>query len=123
MSPRTAKLGLYFDLLPDKDAPPAGYEIVPTAQAKSLVAYLLSLKKGYHLKPDEAGIPYVPPGLTSHDRLVAGIRNEVMQTSAGPVAATVTHVAVEPEGRSGLARCLATRPGRTSPGAAGQPLR
>jgi len=48
-------------VLPAADAPPAGYEIVPTAQAKSLVAYLLSLKKGYHLKPDEAGIPYVPP--------------------------------------------------------------
>jgi cytochrome c oxidase cbb3-type subunit II len=47
------------------DAPPAGYEIVPTAQAKSLVAYLLSLKKGYHLKPDEAGIPYVPPSTKS----------------------------------------------------------
>jgi len=47
------------------DAPPAGYEVVPTAQAKSLVAYLLSLKKGYHLKPDEAGIPYVPPSTKS----------------------------------------------------------
>ena len=47
--------------LPPKDAPPAGYEIVPTADGKVLVAYLLSLKKGYHLKPDEAGIPYVPP--------------------------------------------------------------
>jgi cytochrome c oxidase cbb3-type subunit 2 len=52
-------------VLPDRDAPPAGYEIVPTAQAKSLVAYLLSLKKGYHLKPDEAGIPYVPPSTKS----------------------------------------------------------
>jgi len=51
--------------LPDKDAPPAGYEIVPTAQAKYLVAYLLSLKKGYHLKPDEAGVPYVPPSTKS----------------------------------------------------------
>jgi hypothetical protein len=52
-------------VLSDVDAPPAGYEIVPTAQAKSLVAYLLSLKKGYHLKPDEAGIPYVPPSTKS----------------------------------------------------------
>jgi len=51
--------------LTDADAPPAGYEIVPTAQAKALVAYLLSLKKGYHLKPDEAGIPYVPPSTKS----------------------------------------------------------
>jgi cytochrome c oxidase cbb3-type subunit 2 len=52
-------------VLPAADMPPAGYEIVPTAQAKSLVAYLLSLKKGYHLKPDEAGIPYVPPSTKS----------------------------------------------------------
>jgi cytochrome c oxidase cbb3-type subunit 2 len=51
-------------VLTDEDAPPPGYEIVPTAEAKSLVAYLLSLKKGYHLKPDEAGIPYVPPTST-----------------------------------------------------------
>jgi cytochrome c oxidase cbb3-type subunit 2 len=47
--------------LPAEDQPPAGFEIVPTADAKSLVAYLLSLNKGYHLKADEAGIPYVPP--------------------------------------------------------------
>jgi cytochrome c oxidase cbb3-type subunit 2 len=52
-------------VLPDADAPPAGYEIVPTAQAKSLVTYLLSLKKGYHLKPDETGVPYVPPATKS----------------------------------------------------------
>ena len=53
--------------LPSKDAlvltgadmPPSGYEIVPTAEAKSLVAYLLSLQKGYHL-PDENG-PVPPP--------------------------------------------------------------
>jgi len=47
------------------DAPPAGYEIVPSPEAKVLVAYLLSLKKGYHLKPDEAGLPYVPPSTKS----------------------------------------------------------
>ena len=28
------------------------------AEARSLVAYLLSLNKGYHLKPDEAGLRY-----------------------------------------------------------------
>jgi cytochrome c oxidase cbb3-type subunit II len=50
--------------LPAPDAPPAGYEIVPTAQGRALVAYLLSLKKNYHLKPDEAGIPFVPPSST-----------------------------------------------------------
>ena len=48
-------------VLPPEYAPPAGFEVVPTAAAKSLVAYLLSLDKGYHLKPDEAGVPYVPP--------------------------------------------------------------
>ena len=37
-------------VLPDYDAPPAGREILPTEDAKSLVAYLLSLKKGYHLQ-------------------------------------------------------------------------
>ncbi len=47
--------------LDDVDAPAPGYEVVPTPDAQALVAYLLSLKKGYHLKPDEAGIPYVPP--------------------------------------------------------------
>ena len=48
-----------LDLAGD-DAPPAGYEVVPTAEAKSLVAYLLSLQKGYHL-PDEKGpVPATP---------------------------------------------------------------
>jgi hypothetical protein len=48
-------------VLTGSDAPPAGYKIVPTDDARSLVAYLLSLKKDYHLKPDEAGVSYVPP--------------------------------------------------------------
>ena len=48
-------------VLPPEYAPPAGFEVVPTADAKSLAAYLLSLNKGYHLKQDEAGIPYKPP--------------------------------------------------------------
>jgi len=48
-------------VLTGDDAPAPGYEVVPTRQAKSLVAYLLSLDKGYHLKPDEAGLPYEPP--------------------------------------------------------------
>ena len=47
-------------VLTGADAPPAGYEIVPTAEAKSLVAYLLSLKKAYHL-PDEKGPVAVAP--------------------------------------------------------------
>ncbi|MEJ0000233.1 MAG: cbb3-type cytochrome c oxidase subunit II [Verrucomicrobiota bacterium] len=48
-------------VLPDGVGAPPGYEIVPSADAKALVAYLLSLKKGYHLPQDEAGVPYVPP--------------------------------------------------------------
>jgi cytochrome c oxidase cbb3-type subunit 2 len=48
-------------VLPSTDAPPAGYEIVPTSEAKALVAYLLSLKKDYHL-PDEKGpVPVAKP--------------------------------------------------------------
>ncbi len=35
--------------LPDKYAPPEGYEIVPSAEAKALVAYLLSLNRSYPL--------------------------------------------------------------------------
>jgi hypothetical protein len=30
-------------------APPSGYEVVPTAEGKALVDYLLSLKKNYPL--------------------------------------------------------------------------
>jgi cytochrome c oxidase cbb3-type subunit 2 len=41
------------------DTPPAGFEILPTSDAKALVAYLLSLKNDYHL-PDEKG-PVAPP--------------------------------------------------------------
>jgi cytochrome c oxidase cbb3-type subunit 2 len=49
-----------LDLTGD-DVPPAGKEIVPTDSARSLVAYLLSLKKNYHL-PDENGpVPTTPP--------------------------------------------------------------
>ena len=50
-------------VLPEADAPPAGFEIVPTSEAKVLVAYLLSLKNDYHL-PDEKG-PVPPPGAKS----------------------------------------------------------
>lgn len=39
--------------LPADVAPPAGYEVVPKAEAKSLVAYLLSLDRSHPLK--EAG--------------------------------------------------------------------
>jgi len=33
--------------LPEQYAPPEGYEVVPTQQARDLVAYLLSLKRNY----------------------------------------------------------------------------
>ena len=48
-------------VLPKDEAPPAGFEVVPSDDAKSLVAYLLSLNKGYELKPDEEGLEYKPP--------------------------------------------------------------
>jgi cytochrome c oxidase cbb3-type subunit 2 len=35
--------------LQDRDAPPPGYEVVPTADGKALVNYLLSLKTNYAL--------------------------------------------------------------------------
>jgi cytochrome c oxidase cbb3-type subunit 2 len=47
-------------VLDPTDAPTPGYEIVPTADAQALVAYLLSLKKGYDL-PDERPGPVVLP--------------------------------------------------------------
>ncbi len=50
-------------VLSGADAPPVGYEIVPTSEAKALVAYLLSLKNDYHL-PDEKG-PVAPPAAKS----------------------------------------------------------
>ena len=44
-------------VLPDLDAPPAGFEIVPTPQAQALVAYLLSLKKDYQLPDGNGPVP------------------------------------------------------------------
>jgi cytochrome c oxidase cbb3-type subunit 2 len=46
-------------ILPPEDAPAAGFEIVPSPEARALVAYLLSLKNDYHL-PEENG-PVPPP--------------------------------------------------------------
>lgn len=42
------------------DAPPAGYEVVPTARGQALVAYLLSLKDTYNY-PDESRRVYNEP--------------------------------------------------------------
>jgi cytochrome c oxidase cbb3-type subunit 2 len=47
-------------LLDDRDQPAPGYEVVPTADGQALVAYLLSLKKGYDL-PDEHPGPVAMP--------------------------------------------------------------
>jgi cytochrome c oxidase cbb3-type subunit 2 len=47
-------------VLADRDQPEPGYEVVPTADCQALVAYLLSLKKGYDL-PDERPGPVVIP--------------------------------------------------------------
>lgn len=43
-------------VLPKKFAPPAGYEVVPTPEAESLVQYLLSLKKDYPVPGQSAAV-------------------------------------------------------------------
>jgi cytochrome c oxidase cbb3-type subunit 2 len=49
----TRKIGLFpahdAIVLPDQDAPPAGYEIVPRPEARALAAYLLSLRQDGYL--------------------------------------------------------------------------
>ena len=50
--------------LSDEFAPKAGYEVVPTAEAKNLVAYLLSLRHDYPLP--EAGSVTNSPATPSH---------------------------------------------------------
>jgi cytochrome c oxidase cbb3-type subunit II len=49
----TRKIGFFPSnnalVLPDKDAPPAGYEIVPRPEARALAAYLLSLRQEAYL--------------------------------------------------------------------------
>jgi len=51
--------------LTGRDAPPAGWEIVPTYDAQCLVAYLMSLDQSHPLKevksPAAAGSPAVVP--------------------------------------------------------------
>ena len=46
--------------LPKKFAPPAGYEVVPTQEAKQLVEYLLSLKKDYPVPGQTAAVAASP---------------------------------------------------------------
>ncbi len=48
--------------LPKEFAPPAGYEVVPTDDAKNLVAYLLSLRADVPLY--EA--PFTPPQISTN---------------------------------------------------------
>jgi len=55
-------------VLPPDLAPEPGFEVVPSADAKSLVAYLLSLNKGYHLKYDEGGDPSWRPKPSSETK-------------------------------------------------------
>jgi cbb3-type cytochrome oxidase cytochrome c subunit len=43
------------------DAPPAGWEIVPTYEAKCLVAYLMSLDQSHPLKEVKSNAPPSPP--------------------------------------------------------------
>jgi cytochrome c oxidase cbb3-type subunit 2 len=43
------------------DAPPDGYEIVPTYDAKCLVAYLMSLDQSHALKEAKSAGPPSPP--------------------------------------------------------------
>lgn len=43
------------------DAPPSGYEIVPTYDAKCLVAYLMSLDQSHALKEVKSAAPPPPP--------------------------------------------------------------
>lgn len=42
------------------DAPPAGWEIVPTYDAKCLVAYLMSLDQSHPLKEVKSNAPPAP---------------------------------------------------------------
>jgi cytochrome c oxidase cbb3-type subunit 2 len=47
--------------LTDADAPPAGWEVVPTYDAKCLVAYLMSLDQSHPLKEVKSSVPPSPP--------------------------------------------------------------
>ncbi len=47
--------------LTEADAPPAGWEIVPSFDAKCLVAYLMSLDQSHPLKEVKSGAPPAPP--------------------------------------------------------------
>ena len=44
-----------------EDAPPEGWEVVPTYDAKALVAYLMSLDQSHGLKEVKAAAPAAPP--------------------------------------------------------------
>jgi cbb3-type cytochrome oxidase cytochrome c subunit len=48
-------------ILTDANAPPAGWEVVPTYEAKCLVAYLMSLDQSHPLKEVKSVVPSSPP--------------------------------------------------------------
>jgi cytochrome c oxidase cbb3-type subunit 2 len=48
-------------VLTGKDAPPAGWEVVPTYEAKALVAYLMSLDQSHPLQEVKSNAPPAPP--------------------------------------------------------------
>jgi cbb3-type cytochrome oxidase cytochrome c subunit len=51
--------------LTDSDAPPAGWEIVPTYEAKCLVAFLMSLDQSHPLAEVKSGVAASPPAPAS----------------------------------------------------------
>jgi hypothetical protein len=55
------------DALPlkDKQAPPSGYEVVPTYDAKCLVAYLMSLDQSHPLKEVKSAAALAPAAVGS----------------------------------------------------------
>ena len=48
-------------VLKDKDAPPPGWEVVPSYEAKALVAYLMSLDQSHPLQEVKSNAPPSPP--------------------------------------------------------------
>ncbi len=78
-------------------APLDGYEIVPTAEAKSLVAYLLSLKSDTPLFSAPLTVPTAAPAAVTNTN-TAGVTNAPAESTNAPAAvtnaaATVTNAA------------------------------
>jgi cytochrome c oxidase cbb3-type subunit II len=77
----TRKIGLFpatdAIVLPDQDAPPPGYEVVPRPQARALAAYLLSLRQDGYLFD-------APPPAS----MLSKTKTNAVPTNAVPPAAT-----------------------------------